>query len=436
MGYLDKIEKGADDISEWLSSIYYTISMGNVDIDMLRNFYDGISKATNLIYEGLIEAPVTKSKVKKTKGAITDIEFLDGKVKVQLLDDDRIVGETWVDLNNLRYPVVDNMMGEMLRYVDEVPEIVGIAQNYVNNYSEPYYASTKKSKSVKKNYDDDIYGLIEDFIVEFDESEYGQNLYVKDFNKYAIMMNLLTDAQVYAGELDYYDAKGLLEEFIDKSDGEMDVSKLESALYFINQVYDASTKKMKKEFNILDGDDTFRYQMLDRLRTDMDYYYGNGNRHDSCLWAGDFDTQILYMKRLWNSFDEKPEWLTMEQIEEYENRKNSSTKKSKVNKTEVRKMNVTEIEVNGEPYYIWQHFDDFKGSREHPDQFITNARAVLDFKRANGFNSIQDVIDYINRYFVKSTKKSNCAMSFEDNVNKLRKSNYAKTGNINQVKKV
>ena len=96
----------------------------------------------------------------------------------------------------------------------------------------------------------------------------------------------------------------------------------------------------------------------------------------------------------------------------------ASAKKSKVDKTKVRKMNVTEIEVNGEPYYIWQHFDDFKGSRENPDQYVTNARAVLDFKRANGFNSIQDVIDYIKQYFTKSTKKSK---SFNDMVTSIRK---------------
>ena len=83
-----------------------------------------------------------------------------------------------------------------------------------------------------------------------------------------------------------------------------------------------------------------------------------------------------------------------------------STAISRKSKTSIRKENVTEIEVNGEPYYIWESFNGFKGSKENPDQRITNARAVLDFKRGNGFETLQDVIDYINMYFVKSTKKS------------------------------
>lgn len=75
-------------------------------------------------------------------------------------------------------------------------------------------------------------------------------------------------------------------------------------------------------------------------------------------------------------------------------------------KTNIRKENVTEIEVNGEPYYIWESLNGFKGSKENPNQFITDARAVLDFSRSHGFETLQDVINYINTYFVKSAKKS------------------------------
>ena len=40
----------------------------------------------------------------------------------------------------------------------------------------------------------------------------------------------------------------------------------------------------------------------------------------NCLWAGDEKSQIENMKALWNSFPEedKPEWLTWEDILEYE----------------------------------------------------------------------------------------------------------------------
>ena len=40
------------------------------------------------------------------------------------------------------------------------------------------------------------------------------------------------------------------------------------------------------EHRLLEHDDTFRYQLLDRLRMDCDYYLGYGNRNPRYLWAG------------------------------------------------------------------------------------------------------------------------------------------------------
>ena len=64
----------------------------------------------------------------------------------------------------------------------------------------------------------------------------------------------------------------------------------------------------------------FNYQMLSRLQSDCKYYLGNGNCNKGNLWAGEEQKHIDEMKRLHNSFaeDKKPEWLTYEQILEYE----------------------------------------------------------------------------------------------------------------------
>lgn len=66
--------------------------------------------------------------------------------------------------------------------------------------------------------------------------------------------------------------------------------------------------------------DRQKYMLLSRMEMDCDYYLGYGNRQKKHLWAGDEKEQIENMKALWNSFpeNEKPEWLTMKQIEEYE----------------------------------------------------------------------------------------------------------------------
>lgn len=62
----------------------------------------------------------------------------------------------------------------------------------------------------------------------------------------------------------------------------------------------------------------FNYMMLSRLQQDNEYFLGNGNGSENNLWAGNVKDQIKEMKKIWNKLKEKPEWLTMEQIEQYE----------------------------------------------------------------------------------------------------------------------
>ena len=59
--------------------------------------------------------------------------------------------------------------------------------------------------------------------------------------------------------------------------------------------------------------------MLGSLQSDCEYFLNNGNGYEGHLWAGTVEKQIEEMKKRWNAFaeDEKPEWLTMDQICEY-----------------------------------------------------------------------------------------------------------------------
>ena len=70
---------------------------------------------------------------------------------------------------------------------------------------------------------------------------------------------------------------------------------------------------------VLQRDEQFRYMLLDRMKTDC-HYYLQSSGHPKCLWANNEYKQIAYMKAIWNSFPEdgKPEWLTMQQIEQLE----------------------------------------------------------------------------------------------------------------------
>lgn len=71
---------------------------------------------------------------------------------------------------------------------------------------------------------------------------------------------------------------------------------------------------------LLTEDIGYRYQMLSRFKQDCDYFLGNGGRNEKYLWAGNVSDQIDVMKRTWDQFSEedKPEWLTWEDILDYE----------------------------------------------------------------------------------------------------------------------
>ena len=66
------------------------------------------------------------------------------------------------------------------------------------------------------------------------------------------------------------------------------------------------------------ADYKFNYMLLDRLKSDCEYYlsYGGINAKRS-LWAQDEQAQIDKMREIYDSLKIKPKWLTMEQIDEY-----------------------------------------------------------------------------------------------------------------------
>ena len=78
----------------------------------------------------------------------------------------------------------------------------------------------------------------------------------------------------------------------------------------------------KFEFDPLQQDVKFRYQLLDRLRSDCEYYLGAGHRNAKYLWSRSIQEHIALMRNLYFSFDitERPEWMSLKLIQEYENR--------------------------------------------------------------------------------------------------------------------
>lgn len=70
----------------------------------------------------------------------------------------------------------------------------------------------------------------------------------------------------------------------------------------------------------------YKYRMLGRLQFDCESYLYGLAPGTHRLWAGNIDDQIKTMKSIYESLEVKPDWITMEQIEEYEKQMKRITK--------------------------------------------------------------------------------------------------------------
>lgn len=66
------------------------------------------------------------------------------------------------------------------------------------------------------------------------------------------------------------------------------------------------------------NDHSYEYMLLDRLRSDCEYFLGTGETaENNHLCAGNPEAQIKKMQELYDMLPEKPEWLTQEDINQY-----------------------------------------------------------------------------------------------------------------------
>lgn len=116
---------------------------------------------------------------------------------------------------------------------------------------------------------------------------------------------------------------------------DVNLGKGEPNLYSCGNEFDGEPDSpIKKELEVVfkskykENPYKFNYMMLSRLKSDCEYYLGYGYRNKKQLWAGNEADQIEEMKKLYNSFPdgEKPEWLTWEEILNYEKQMTSKNK--------------------------------------------------------------------------------------------------------------
>lgn len=113
-----------------------------------------------------------------------------------------------------------------------------------------------------------------------------------------------------------------LKDVVDMNESVSDNKANEAAdkLNEVSEVYTTETENTKNDpkEEISTWNKKFKYQMLDHMRQDCDYYL-NGHEYAQNLWTGNEEKQIEYMLLVWDSFDDrdKPRWLSREQIIEY-----------------------------------------------------------------------------------------------------------------------
>ena len=67
-------------------------------------------------------------------------------------------------------------------------------------------------------------------------------------------------------------------------------------------------------------DSTFNYRRLSQMKAGCEYFLGAGNRKNTHLWEESIYSHIKEMRRIYDLLPEKPEWLTMEEIDSYAQR--------------------------------------------------------------------------------------------------------------------
>lgn len=150
--------------------------------------------------------------------------------------------------------------------------------------------------------------------------------------------------------------------------------------------------KVEQEMNkeeILNQDKEFKYKLLDRMRSDCEYYLSYGNKDAKYLWAGNEKEQIETMRAIYNSFsqNEKPEWITLEQIDGFEKEMLKMEKEQEINTNEIQIEIEPEVEKRLQEAYNKMSEEDKKAGLLPEELGIQ-----VDYRDLNG-NYIDDSFD-------------------------------------------
>lgn len=168
-------------------------------------------------------------------------------------------------------------------------------------------------------------------------------------------------------------------------------------------------EKVEKKIETIDNKDLeYKYMLLDRLKQDCEYFLGNGNGNaEHSLWAKDIDEQIEKMKEIYNSFseEEKPDWITLEDINNYEKRMKEYNKDVKTEDLSDKDKFLVHI-LNGVVKDIQSRFDV-----EATAEFTKDEDEIVIYIRGNTL----DLIDATS-YLAKTIRRDDVDFEFDENI--------------------
>lgn len=186
---------------------------------------------------------------------------------------------------------------------------------------------------------------------------------------------------------------------------------------------------IKVEENKLQENNTdleYKYMLLDRLKQDCEYFLGNGNGNaEHSLWAKDIDKQIEKMKEIYNSFseEEKPDWITLEDINNYEKRMKEYNKDVKTENLSDKDKFLVHI-LNGVVKDIQSRFDV-----EATAEFTKDEDEMVIYIRGNTL----DLIDATS-YLAKTIRRDDVDFEFDENITDNTIKCYIAPKNLNESK--
>lgn len=224
-------------------------------------------------------------------------------------DEDYLNGLSYDELvNELKTRGWDDLLEESkkIKTEDEESKKIKVSKAALQRFEN----SLRQIKPYSSSYVDAVYDLL--------KFNFGKDAYVYRCRKDSEMDRAIKELQkIEKIPGVYYDeSKGLVSKliYVSKDFGDYVIN------YFKNNsnkvAADKGNKEVKEESE--ENSQEFEYRMLARLKSDCDYYLGNGNRNaEHSLWAKNEDGQIAKMREIYNQLKEKPEWLSEEDINNY-----------------------------------------------------------------------------------------------------------------------